>query len=85
MQILDMVCFTFRKRLKHSCFSMGTDFLLQRTGYRASISTLNKRLSADYTVSDLMNATLELDRHNTAALLDYYELLTLRNSINRMT
>lgn len=144
MQILDMVCFTFRERLKHSCFSMertmefgeflaklrkekgclqkeiaaylnvtvatvsnyekgvhtpdlntlikladfydvSTDFLLQRTGYRASISTLNKRLSADYTVSDLMNATLELDRHNTAALLDYYELLTLRNSINRMT
>ncbi len=42
-------------------YDVSTDFLLQRTRYRASISTLNKRLSADYTVSDLMNATLELD------------------------
>ena len=66
-------------------YDVSTDFLLQRTRYRASISTLNKRLSADYTVSDLMNATLELDRQNTAALLDYYELLTLRNSVNRMS
>ena len=66
-------------------FDVSTDFLLQRTGYRASISTLNKQLSADYTVSDLLNTTLELDRRNTAALLDYYELLTLRNSVNRVT
>ena len=66
-------------------YDVSTDFLLQRTRYRASISMLNKRLSAEYTVSDLINTTLELDRHNTAALLDYYELLTLRNSVNRTT
>lgn len=66
-------------------YDVSTDFLLQRTRYRASISTLNKRLSADYTVSDLMNVTLELDHQNTAALLDYYELLALRNSVNRVT
>ena len=44
-----------------------------------------KEYGADYTVSDLLNTTLELDRRNTAALLDYYELLTLRNSVNRVT
>jgi len=65
-------------------YDVSTDYLLQRTRYKASISTLNKPLSADYTVSDLLNTTLELDRHNTQSLLDYYELLTLRNSVNRV-
>lgn len=65
-------------------YDVSTDYLLQRTNYRASINTLNKRLSADYTVSDLMNTTLELDRHNIDALLDYCDLLILRNSVNRV-
>ncbi|MDE7247833.1 MAG: helix-turn-helix domain-containing protein [Lachnospiraceae bacterium] len=65
-------------------YDVSTDYLLQRTKYKASINTLNKPLSADYTISDLMNTTLELDHHNTKSLLDYYELLTLRNSVNRV-
>lgn len=65
-------------------YDVSTDYLLQRTKYEASINTLNKQLSADYTISDLLNTTLELDRHNTDALLDYYELLVLRNSINQV-
>lgn len=51
------------------------------SNYEANISTLNTQLSPEYTLSDLMNTTLELDRHNTDALLDYYELLTMRNAI----
>lgn len=64
-------------------YEVSTDYLLQRTRYKANINTLNKRLSADYTVTvgDLLNTTLELDQHNTNALLDYYELLAMRNSI----
>ena len=64
-------------------YEVSTDYLLQRTRYKANISTLNKRLSANYsvTIRDLMNTTLELDQHNTNALLDYFELLTMRNSI----
>lgn len=65
-------------------FDVSTDYLLQRTDCRASIETLNHRLSADYTVGDLMNTVLELDDHNTQALLDYYDLLLLRNSIKRV-
>lgn len=65
-------------------YDVSTDYLLQRTKYKASIRTLNKRLSADYTISDLMNTTLQLDRHNMHALLDYYDLLRLRNSINKV-
>lgn len=65
-------------------FDVSTDYLLQRTDYKQSINTLNYRLSADYTVSDLVNTVVNLDDHNTQALLDYYELLMLRNSIRRV-
>lgn len=64
-------------------FNVSTDYLLQRTKYKAGIDSLNKELSADYTLGDLLNTTLELDHHNIDALLDYYELLSLRNSFNR--
>lgn len=65
-------------------FDVSTDYLLQRTDYRASIDTLNHHLSADYTVSDLLNTLVELDARNTQSLLDYYELLMLRNSLKRV-
>lgn len=65
-------------------FDVSTDYLLQRTDYRASIKTLNRRLSADYTVSDLVNTMVNMDARSTEALLDYYELLMLRNSIRRV-
>lgn len=65
-------------------YNVSTDYLLQRTKYKAGIDSLNKELSADYTVGDLMNTTLELDRRNINALLDYYELLSLRNSFNKV-
>ncbi len=62
-------------------YNVSTDYLLQRTKYKATINTLNKQLSAEYTLSDLINTTLEFDKHNTDALLDYCELLAMRNSI----
>ena len=65
-------------------FDVSTDYLLQRTDYRSSIDMLNHRLSADYTVSDLLNTVMELDARSMQALLDYYDLLMLRNSIKRV-
>lgn len=62
-------------------FDVSTDYLLQRTDYKASISTLNQPLIIDYKVSDLLNAVLQLDQSSMAALVDYYELLVLRNSM----
>ena len=62
-------------------FDVSTDYLLQRTDYRASINTLNKPLIIGFTASDLLNAVMELDQHTTEALIDYYKLLLLRNSV----
>lgn len=65
-------------------FDVSTDYLLQRTDYKASIEVLNHHLSADYTVSDMLNTIVELDEHNTQSFLDYYELLMLRNSVEQI-
>lgn len=65
-------------------FDVSTDYLLQRTDYKAGIDTLNHSLSADYTVGDLLNTIVELDPQSTQLLLDYYDLLMLRNSIKRV-
>lgn len=65
-------------------FDVSTDYLLQRTDYKSSIDSLNRQLSGDYTVSDLVSTVVELDARNMEALLDYYELLMLRNSIKRI-
>lgn len=61
-------------------FDVSTDYLLRRTDYKASISTLNKPLIINYTVSELMNAVMQLDQRSMELLVDYYELLSLRNS-----
>ena len=60
-------------------FDVSTDYLLQRTDYKAGINTLNEQLFVNYTVSDL-NAIIKLDPRSMESLVDYYELLSLRNS-----
>ena len=61
-------------------FDVSTDYLLQRTDYKASINSLNEPLFVNYTVSDLLNAIIKLDQRSMELLVDYYELLSLRNS-----
>lgn len=63
-------------------FDVSTDYLLQRTEYKSSIQTLNQKLVVNYTVSELVNAILQLNQNSMTALIDYYELLSLRNSMN---
>ncbi len=67
-------------------YDVSTDYLLQRTRFKAKISILNKQLSSDYafTMGDLLNTTMELDHVNTNRLLDYCKLLTMNNSINHI-
>jgi transcriptional regulator with XRE-family HTH domain len=64
-------------------FDVSVDYLLQRTNCRTNIDVLNRPLSCDYTVGDLLNLTLELDRHSIEALLDYCEMLRLRETARR--
>lgn len=64
-------------------YGTSTDYLLQRTNLKYDISILNKSLTDDYTVGDLVNVILELDSDNARSFVDYIELLRIRNSILR--
>lgn len=66
-------------------FGVTTDFLLQRTKYRYSLDTLNKKLMPDYTVADFINTTLELTPRNLYSMMDYMNLLQLRNNLRSTT
>ncbi|MBQ2804016.1 MAG: helix-turn-helix transcriptional regulator [Lachnospiraceae bacterium] len=59
-------------------FHVTTDYLLGRTRYPHDLETLNRPLSKDYTIADLVNTTLELSPQNVSSMLDYVELLKLR-------
>lgn len=61
-------------------FGVTTDFLLERTAYRHNLDTLNQKITVDCTISEFVNTTLELTPQNRRSLLEYIELLKLRNT-----
>lgn len=65
-------------------YDVSTDYLLQRTHCRASIRTLGRRLSPDFTVGDLINTTLHLDRSSIRFLLECCDLLHLRSRVTNI-
>ncbi|MDR2043243.1 MAG: helix-turn-helix domain-containing protein [Clostridium sp.] len=64
-------------------FGVSADYLLRRTQSRQGLDTLNRRLAPDYTVSGLVSSVLELTQRNVSSLLDFVELLKLRNERDR--
>lgn len=63
-------------------YDVSTDYLLQRTGCRTGIRTLGRPLTADFTVGDLIDTTLSLDRSGIRFLYECCDLLRLRNRVN---
>lgn len=63
-------------------FGVTTDYLLKRTNYRYYPKDLERPLSKDYTVANLVNTTLELSKKDRSLLVDYAELLKLRQKAN---
>lgn len=63
-------------------FGVTTDYLLSRTGYRYNPETLNRPLTKDYTIANLVNTALELSQRDRGLLVDYAGLLKLRQTIN---
>lgn len=60
-------------------FDVSTDYLLQRTTYHYSLDFLNKQIANGYTAGDIMNTILELGPRNCNSLVDFMELLILRD------
>ena len=59
-------------------YEVSLDYLLGRTKIRASIDNLDRKLTDNYTLADLLNTTLQLDTASTRSLVEYIDLLMLK-------
>ncbi len=59
-------------------FGVSTDYLLGRTPYRYRLDVLNQQFAPDVTVAGLVDILQHFNSKNAASLLDYIDLLQLR-------
>jgi transcriptional regulator with XRE-family HTH domain len=59
-------------------FGVSTDYLLGRTKCPYNIDILNKQLTKDYSVSDLINTSIELSPSEISELQRYIDYLKKR-------
>lgn len=64
-------------------FGVTTDYLLGRTSYRYNLELLNQEYAPGITLSDLINTMQNYNYQNMNSLLDYMELLQLRQRIEK--
>lgn len=62
-------------------YDVSTDYLLQRTACRSGVRALDRHLSSNCTVGDLVNMTLQLDRSGIRFLRECCDLLYLRSRV----
>lgn len=60
-------------------FGVTTDYLLGRTAYRCDPEVLERRISRDYTVTDIINTVLGLDDSTVEHLMEYAHFLRSRH------
>lgn len=60
-------------------FGVTTDYLLGRTSYRNDPQVLNRRVSNEYTVTDIINTVLTLDGSTVNHLMEYAKFLQTRH------
>ena len=60
-------------------FGVTTDYLLGRTGYRFDPELLNRHVSSDYTVTDIINTVLTFDSGTVDNLMQYARFLQSGN------
>ncbi len=61
-------------------FNISADYLLGRTQYQYDIKLLNRTLSKNYTVTDLVNTVIELPSKEKDSLMEYIDYLKARAS-----
>ena len=59
-------------------YEVSLDYLLGRTNIRVRVDALDQQLTDSYTVADLLNTTLQLDSKSTHSLVEYIDLLLLK-------
>lgn len=61
-------------------FEVSIDYLFGRTNFEFNYTTLNSIINNDMTTGDLINIIMNFDEKNLYSLLDYLELLQLRQN-----
>lgn len=61
-------------------FDVSTDYLLQRTDCSMQLSPLNHPFGTKYTIGDLLRFAAAMDNKSRDQLVDYCELLLLREN-----
>lgn len=61
-------------------FDVTTDYLLGRTAYRGDLKVLNRRISDEYTVTDIVNTVITFDSNTANHLMEYAMFLQSRRS-----
>lgn len=59
-------------------FGVTADYILGRTAYRFDPQILNKRISREYTVTDIVNTVLTFDGSTVDNLMEYARFLQTR-------
>lgn len=62
-------------------YDVTTDYLLGRTAYRSNPKVLNRRISDEYTVTDVIDMALTLDSSEANHLMEYAEFLQSRRKM----
>ncbi len=66
-------------------YEVSIDYLMGRTSIRTRIDDLDRPLTENYTLGDLLNTTLQLDKASTCSLVEYVDLLRLKQSCQEST
>ena len=61
-------------------FNVSVDYLLGRVKFRFDYSVMSKNIKDKYTVSNLLNDILNLQNSDIMLVVDYVDLLKLRNN-----
>ncbi len=59
-------------------YGVTTDYLLGRTTYRMTPESLNRQVSRDYTITDIINTVLTFDSSTVDKLMEYAIFLQSR-------
>lgn len=60
-------------------FNVSVDYLFGRTSFKFNYTTLNQKINEEITTGEILNTILSFDEKNKNSLLDYLELLKLRD------
>lgn len=64
-------------------YDVSIDYMMGRTDIRACTKDLERPLTDNYTIADLLNTTLQLDPASKHSLVEYVDLLRLKQEQNK--